>query len=1183
MRRSVIGQALGIVVACGLALGAQGLSAQSPTPDATQGSNQGSNQVPTSVLPQSSTQSSSQGLPQAAPPASVPSATAQTPTTEPAQSGGTLHGLAKSGTTALPGVTVTAQNTLTGKKYSTTTDITGAWTLTIPQNGRYVIRTQFAGFAIGSQEALLNATSHDEVVTFALILASRASAQESAETANQQAVVSTIRQLAANGAQSLSLVSALASDTETQAGTPTQQAGGNGATLPSAAGNSDFGGDSVAISGQSGQVSPMAGMDMDRMRDAMETMRAQGGGAGIFGGALGGGGFGGGFGGPGGPGGGRGNFRGFNPGQPHGSVFWIGSNSALNAQPYSLQGQPQQQPASGSNRFGITFMSAPYIPHLTKPSGKDTMFLTLSGTRSSSPLDEYGNVPTAEERAGDFSAPGLPTIYDPTTGSPFANNAIPNGQNGTKDRIAAQAAALLAYFPQPNLTGGTQNYHLLTTAQSNSTQAGVRYMRALGKNATLMPGGGGRGGRRNQNQGLRQSINFNYNWSQSAQDNVNLFPQLGGKTSSDSNSLQAGYTLGYKKLTNIFNANWNRNAGQTTNFFTNKQDVATDVGIVGPAGAALNASPLNYGMPDVTLTDVTGLSEQQPSFTISQTISMSEVLSWIHGKHNLRFGGDYRRVHRDFLGGSNATGSFTFTGLYTEAPGTTSTSATATGSSFADFLLGLPQSTTIDSSASKSYLHDNVWDAFAMDDFRVLPQLTLNYGVRYEFYAPYTEKYDRLADVQTDPSQAFQSVSEAQGGGSGLPNSLVYPFRVGFAPRLGLALRLPKQTVVRAGFGMNYTVGEYGTFANTMARQPMVSDPSFVNEQTNNVGTDANGNPTTTCVQANSCFTLANGFPAPDKVGSYALDPHYTMPYVQTWNVDVQKTLPWGVVLNVGYNGSKGNHLDVTSAPRATPQNKETNPTNQVFTYDQAVAFSKLSAGTVRVNKRMSNGFSLGANYQYSHSIDDAGSVNGTSARVAQNWQDLQAEEGNSSFDLRHQVSGNYVYELPFGKDKLWVTSGMGSHILEGLSASGTFTFATGEPLTPTYTATVGDVECGTAGSGRPDRVAGVPVGGGPGLQWFNKAAFVAPGSVQGYPCAVFGTAARNSITGPGTVSNNLSLSKTVQMGDMRSMEIRAILNNAFNTVQYAGVGTSVTLPTFGQVTSVGQMRTFQFRASFRF
>jgi hypothetical protein len=826
-------------------------------------------------------------------------------------------------------------------------------------------------------------------------------------------------------------------------------------------------------------------------------------------------------------------------------------------------------------------MSAPYIPGLTKPSGKDTMFLTLSGQRSSTPSDQYATVPTDAERAGDFSAPGLPAIYDPTTPTlqQFSSNVIPAA------RIAPQAAALLNYFPQPNLPGDVQNYHLLTTQQSNTTQAGIRYMRSLGANAT-QPGGSrggfGGGGRRSQNQGLRQSINFNYNWSHSAQDNVNLFPELGGKTSSDADSVQAGYTIGYHKITNIFNANWNRSSGQTTNYFTNVDDIASQIGVLGPNNAPLNTSPLNYGLPNVQLSNIAGLSQQQPSFSLAQTISLTETLSWIHGKHNLRFGGDYRRVHRDFLAGSNATGSFTFSGLFTE----NAAGDQATGSSFADFLLGLPQESTIDSAVTKSYLRDNVMDAYAQDDWRVLPQLTLLYGVRYEFFAPYTEKYDHLAFVDTNPGAAFTGTAEVEGGGTGpfsgkLPASLVFPFRTAFAPRLGLALRLPKQTVVRAGFGMNYTVGAYVNFATTMAHEP-----PFANEQTNEEA-DANGNPSSACARSAipNCFTLAQGFPAPAITGNYALDPHYKLPYVQVWNLDVQKTLPWGVVMNIGYNGSKGNHLDVTSAPRATPSSPSTNPENLIFNYEQAVAFSKFTAGTLRVNKRLSKGIAVGANYQYSHSIDDAGALGGTSTVVAQNWQDLDAEEGNSSLDQRHTVSGTYLYELPFGKDKFWLTAGTASHIVEGFSVSGSFTFATGMPLSPSYQAAVSSVTCGTEGSLRPELTGVSPtVGGGSLKQWFNPAAFTTPRAAPAnYPCAVFGNASRNSIAEPGKIQNSMALSKTMQLGDTRSMEIRATASNAFNTVQYSGVDTNVASPSFGQVTSVGAMRSFQFTARFRF
>ena len=464
---------------------------------------------------------------------------------------------------------------------------------------------------------------------------------------------------------------------------------------------------------------------------------------------------------------GGGNFRGFDPSQPHGAVFWIGSNSALNAEPYALRGQPQEQPPSGSNRFGITFMSEPYLPHLTKPSGKDTIFLTLSGTRASTLSDQYATVPTDEERAGNI--PGLA----PITPVPQATALL------TCPNPFETGANCRPFFPEPNLPGDIQNYHLLTAAQTNTSQAGMRYLRSLGKNATL-PGGRG-GGRRSQNQGLRQTINFNYNWIGTALDNVNIFPQLGGKSATNSNSLQAGYTVGYHKFTNIFNANWNHAASRATNFFTNVDDIATTIGILGPSSIPLNSSPFDYGLPDVVLSNLTGLSEQQPNLSIAQTISLSETLSWIYGKHNMRFGGDYRRVHRDFRGGSNTTGTFYFTGAFS-------------GSSLGDFLLGKPEETSIDSAISKSYLRDNVMDLYAQDDWRVLPILTLNYGVRYEFYAPYTEKYGHLADVDTNPDAAFSGVKEVEAGGVGefsgkLPNALVYPFRTAIAPRLGLALQ----------------------------------------------------------------------------------------------------------------------------------------------------------------------------------------------------------------------------------------------------------------------------------------------------------------------------------------------------------------------------------------------------------
>ena len=146
------------------------------------------------------------------------------------------------------------------------------------------------------------------------------------------------------------------------------------------------------------------------------------------------------------------------------------------------------------------------------------------------------------------------------------------------------------------------------------------------------------------------------------------------------------------------------------------------------------------------------------------------------------------------------------------------------------------------------------------------------------------------------------------------------------------------------------------------------------------------------------------------------------------------------------------------------------------------------------------------------------------------------------------------------------------------VTQNGSFTFATGLPLTPTYQAAELDVARGTAGSLRPDRVPGssLEAGGGSLKRWFNTAAFTEP-------AGPYGTASRNSIAGPGTIQNSMSLSKTMQLGETRSMEIRASSSNVFNTVQYSGVDTSVNDTRFGQVTGAAGMRSFTYNIRYRF
>ncbi len=1129
------------------------------------------------------------------PTAAIPDAPAQA-APAPVQSGGTIRGTVKAGSIPLPGASVTASNSLTGKKYSTTTDVTGSYTLVIPQNGRYVLRTELAAFAPVTKEAVINATTHDQTADFTVMLASRAEQQE-----QQTTLAGAARQLLGGGAQSLNLLGA-ASDLI--------QAGGGGdagAALPSLASNSDFSsGESVAVTGQTGTTSPLAGVDFGRMQDNAELNQSLsgeggpggqggpgggpggGGGFGGAGGGFGGGGFGGG-GGRGGRGGGGGmNFRNFKPNQPHGAIFWNGGNGALNADDFALRGQPIAQPAYSSNRFGLTFISAPYIPKILTNDKNDFIFLTLSGTRSSSPFDEYGTVPTAAERSGDFT--GLTTqggnkitVYDPGTGLPYGpctsgpDAGNPNSQCIPASEIQPQATALLNYVPLPNLPGQNENYQRLTSAQTNQTQVGLRFIHSFGSSSGNNPlmrmarqylGQG--------NQGITQSVNANFNYSHSASDSLNLFPQLGGNNQTHQYSLQLGYSIGKGRLTDNLTGSWNRTHTQVSNYFSNVTDIAPQLGLTG-----LPSSPQLWGLPDVTLNQFTGLNEQQPNFQVSQTVALTDQLTWVHGKHNVRFGGDIRRVYQDLIGNTNSTGTYVFTGLFTEAPGSSGANGTGntgvnglaqSGSSLADLLLGLPQETTLQAAYQESHLRQNEMDGYAQDDWRAMKNLTFLFGLRYDYYSPYSEENDRLATLDT--GNDFAAVATVTPNGVGpytgkYPRDLIYPEKNNFSPRIGFAAHPLKDTVIRGGYGINYTVGQYVKFVQNFA-----FEPPFADVQSNVISTAGTGASVFGC----SPFCLANGFPAPQTEGNYAVNKNYRLPYVQVWNLNVQRTVPWNIVMNFGYNGSKGTRLDIVDAPG---RNATTSLSGVFYDYEDSIAFSNYNAFTFSARKRMSGGISLQATYTYSHSIDDATSIGGnggTSAGIVQNWQDILAEESNSSFDIRHRVAGNFVCELPFGPDTHLLTTGWMGHALANMNFSGTYSIATGTPLTPHYEATVEDVSRGTTNSLRPDRVPGVSLtaGGGTLNNWFNKDAFAAP-------AGVYGTASRFSIPGPGTITVDMSASKSLRFGDTKNFEMRASANNIFNTVQYSGVDSTLGSGTYGEVISTGAMRSFTFMGRYRF
>ena len=1137
----------------------------------------------------------------------------------------------------LPGVTVTATNTLTGRKYAGATDVTGSYKLLIPKNGRYVVRAEFAAFAPATAEVLLNAAQHSGTAAFRLDLASRVAARNAATQGTGTSVAALLggdTQALTRGLQSLRASGGGDADTELASAA----GGSEGTVLPGNAGlgPADTGGtDSVAISGQAGRSNGLAGFNEDEVRERIQDAIAnaqRGGGAqadianavvGLVGGMMAGGP--GGFavigGGPGGPGGGRGgggggfgrgNFRNFNPSQIHGNVFYQAGNSALDATQFSVTGLAFK-PAYSTNRYGLSLTGSPYIPGLTKPSTKQNVFLNLSGGRNISPFNTQGTVPTAAQRVGNFNGLTAPvngvttpvTLYNPATGQTYGDCS--NASNAscnviTPSQISPQAQALLAYIPLPNVgsTGSTgtenqYNYQRITRVGNNNTQLSFRYQRSLGPSAGQGGGfGGGRAGfggggggqrgggnRQQQQKTLRQNVSANFTYSHTASDIRGLLPSLDGKTSSDGRNLSATYSLGYGRLSNNLSASWNFSHAYTSNAFTyGTLDPAIAAGISIPRPLSQRPGLYN-GVPDLSFTNFASINEPNPSDRLGSTVSLSDVVSWRHGKHNFRFGFDGRRVHNDQIAGTNGIGQFVFTGINTQRPSTgTGTTQSNTGNSFADFLLGAPQTSNIQAGTNKIYLRQWVFDGYAQDDFRLLPNLTLNTGLRYEYFAPLTEKFNRLVNLDPDSSLVnYAPVLPGDRGtlsGAQYSRSLINPDRTLLSPRVGIAWR-PKQlknTVVRAGYGINFNTGQYSTFANSLSYQS-----PFAVTQNNVSGAQ-------TCPTFLTGFSLANAFNCNKAAAgilpnTFAVNRDYRLGAVQVMNVDVQRQLPMGIVLNVGYNNALGGHLDMRRSPNTVLVNGVATitggNTNSII-YEDSIGESRFHALTVNARKRLQKGVGLGATYQYGHSIDNASSVNGGGGNtVPQNDRRLDLEFGNSTFDVRHRITGNYVYELPFGPGRSYLRTGKLSRALDDIFLSGDFTFATGGYASPQYQNSTAQAAAGNNFTLRPDRVFSQGIAGPGNLRnWFNKAAFVAP--ANGY-----GTASRNSIPLPGTVGVDMSLSKSIDMGDLKNFEARVTASNVFNTVQYSGVNTVLNSSNFGQVTGVAAPRRLQLVARYRF
>jgi hypothetical protein len=802
----------------------------------------------------------------------------------------------------------------------------------------------------------------------------------------------------------------------------------------------------------------------------------------------------------------------------NGGVGLLFGNSALDTRPFSFTGQQTAKPSYSDAQIVASFAGPLKIPHLITRNAPN-LFLGYQRTIDHNASTQSALMPTSLERAGDFSqsrdALGRPIgLIDPVTGRPFAGNVIPQA------RLSPQAASLLTYYPLPNVeAGGGFNYQgpVLETRHQDAAQ--VRFSQS--------PFGG------------RNQLFGNLALQRTTTDAGNVF----GFTDS---SLASGidttinWSHRFSQLLSVrLRYQFTRLTNNVTPYFANRANVSGDAAIAGN-----DQDPINWGAPRLLFSSgVAGLGSPQAASNSNRTHGWGAEMQSSRGRHNLTFGGDVRRQRWRILSQQDARGTFGFSGG-------------ATGFDLADFMLGLPHSSSIAFGNADKDFAAPAYDAYITDDWRVSPVLTVNAGARWEYEAPIAERLGRLANLDAAPG--FTSVLPVVG------NGLIDSDWSGLQPRIGIALRpvAGSSLVIRAGYGIYRNTLVYYPIATLLAQQPPLSKTVSLESSAVNPLTLANG------------FTAAPGATP----NTFAVDPDLRVGYAHNWQILAQRDLPASLTMTATYLGTHGSHLMQEFLPNTEPAGAEdpcrTCPAG--FVYLTSNGRSNRHTGQLQLRRRLRNGLTATVQYALSKATDDAGAftgVNTSGSAIAQDWLHPDAERAASNFDQRHLLTAQVQYTSGAGVAGGGLMDGAVSKFFRGWTITSQLTAGSGLPLSPVYLTSVAGT--GVTGSIRAS-VTGGPADA-PDGHYLNPAAYAAPAAGQ------WGNAGRNSITGPRVFSLDASIGRTFLWGDRLNLDWRMNATNVLNRVTFAAVNVFVGSPQFGLPTIANPMRKLQTSIRVRF
>ncbi len=612
-----------------------------------------------------------------------------------------------------------------------------------------------------------------------------------------------------------------------------------------------------------------------------------------------------------------------------------------------------------------------------------------------------------------------------------------------------------------------------------------------------------------------------------------------------------------------------------------ENDIVSELGIQGVGFGGKGA----YGAPWFNVQGYSGFGDSfaaTPMHAWDTVLEGRDSLSWQHGRHSLKFGGSYRWYIWPMWGFFQNRGYYQFTNGFTTETATND----GTGSALASFMLGLPAVRQRQAGIPSMDLRQWYVDAFAEDTWRITPHTTLEFGVRYEFMSP-------LADVRRQWSNLLVQNGQLQafiGGQQGMPRGLLYPNKLDFAPRLGLTHEFANTGIVwRMAYGIFYTPVDMNTWCNQLHNVPLVFPET---NQSNNFYPSING------------FNFGQPVLGKTVVSFAAFDPHAPAQYIQQWSAGLQKNLGKSTIVEAGYQGSRGFHLQrahlINNAPPGPGLIQPRRP-NQTASFIDGTTFpstitvagstfpissvnllentarSWYDAGYINVRRRYAAGLSLLANYTFAKNLSNAPDFRSPmfESSIPQNNNDLDAEKGPAC-DIRHRFALSAVYDIHSYSKWSWT-----KRLTSNWRLSTMFQAQSGFPFTVSV---FGDTaNAGTLLGENPIRAnyTGKPVfspGTHTAEQWMNAAAFTVPGAYT------FGNVGRNTIYGPGLQTLDAALQREFLLSENWRFQLRGEFFNALNHTNLGTPNRFVNTPQFGTITDAATPgREIQLSARFSF